>query len=149
MEKELATRLAEIERLLTLVSKTDWHWDSDPIKGDPLERWRFRVCTVGRTVTQMYYDSGDRMVESEMKLICAMKNALPDLLAALRSSERWIPVSERLPEHGFEVLVRVDDDGNCHTGIDAYERSAWANFGQIVTHWMELPSAPTGGAGGG
>ncbi len=60
-----------------------WMWDSDPIKGDPLNRVRFRVVARGRTVTQCYYSSGDEQAEPDARLIAAACNAAPSLLAEL------------------------------------------------------------------
>lgn len=56
-----------------------WHWDSDPVKGDPLGRVRYRVITIGKTITQCYYSSGDTCAEWDARLIAAA----PDLLDAL------------------------------------------------------------------
>lgn len=48
-----------------------WHWDSDPIKGDPLGRIRYRVTTTGKTITQCYYSSSDECAEYDARLIAA------------------------------------------------------------------------------
>ena len=56
-----------------------WHWDSDPIKGDPLDRVRFRVTAVGRTITQMYYSSGDPVAEADARRIVACVNSCADM----------------------------------------------------------------------
>ena len=59
-----------------------WHWDSDAIKGDPLDRRRYRVTALGRTITQIYYTSEwSGQAEADAKLIaCA-----PDMLDVLRA----------------------------------------------------------------
>lgn len=46
-----------------------WKWDSDPVKGDPLGRVRFRVVTIGKTITQCYYSSSDENAEADARLI--------------------------------------------------------------------------------
>ena len=46
-----------------------WKWDSDPIKGDPLGRLRFRVVTTGKTITQCYYSSDDEHAKDDTRLI--------------------------------------------------------------------------------
>jgi hypothetical protein len=48
-----------------------WMWDSDPIKGDPLDRVRFRVVATGRTITRCYYSSSDNMAQKEAEWIAA------------------------------------------------------------------------------
>lgn len=57
-----------------------WYWDSDPIKGDPLGRVRYRVVATGKTITQCYYSSSDEKSEHDARLI----SAAPDLLEAVR-----------------------------------------------------------------
>ena len=82
--------------------------------------------------------------------------------------ERWIPVSERLPEP-FTVVALLDENRWMNTGCDDFEANwtgagwLWANgindngmywsaIGErhgltmdSVTHWMSLPAAPTKG----
>lgn len=59
-----------------------WHWESDPVKGDPTGRVRYQVTTIGKTIAQLYYSSysgGPTNAEADARLIAAA----PDLLAAL------------------------------------------------------------------
>lgn len=59
-----------------------WMWDSDPIKGDPLNRVRFQVVARGRTITQCYRSSGDEMAQKEAAYIAAANpSAILELLA--------------------------------------------------------------------
>ena len=62
--------------------------------------------------------------------------------AALREQEerRWIPVTERLPDVGTEVLVYSEDDGIC---VDYYGGDSFGYYD--VTHWMPLPEPPKEG----
>ena len=60
-----------------------WHWDSDAVKGDPLMRVRYRVTTIGKTVTQCYYSSSDPQAQWDARLIAAA----PELLEALLTAE--------------------------------------------------------------
>jgi hypothetical protein len=64
-----------------------WHWDSDPLKGDPRGLVRIRVTAKGRTITQLYYGAKDSQAVADGKLIAAA----PDLLRAL---ERWKQAQE-------------------------------------------------------
>lgn len=65
--------------------------------------------------------------------------------AALREKQRWILVTERLPEKQQRVIVRCKTVGTT---------VGWIMFGEWVTdlgpecgevtHWMPLPGAPEG-----
>ena len=79
--------LNELDRLEKAATPGPWKWDSDQIKDDPMNRCRYRVCVVGKTVMQTYYSSDDRHAEADIALTCAIRNALPDLLAILRTAE--------------------------------------------------------------
>lgn len=69
---------------------------------------------------------------------------------------RWIPVGERLPEHGVQVLGALRGCGSGRYNISRinYNKHAedydWEADGfEIgycwdVTHWMPLPEPPTG-----
>lgn len=67
------------------------------------------------------------------------KEALSMAVAALREQEerRWIPVTERLPDIGKDVLIYSKEDG---VDVDYYGGDM---FGYCnVTHWMPLPEPP-------
>ncbi|WP_227525712.1 DUF551 domain-containing protein [Klebsiella pneumoniae] len=62
-------------------------------------------------------------------------------------ADRWIPVSERMPEAEGHYLVWANAsriDGYCdHLAIATYQGGEWSNeFNWLVTHWMPLPAAP-------
>ena len=65
----------------------------------------------------------------------------------LRAERRWIPVEERLPEEGIEVLVSVDENSDdCGYHVCLYRGGEYvrSESGYIfgVTHWMPLPEPP-------
>lgn len=69
--------------------------------------------------------------------------------ALLRNPPRWIPVTERLPDDGVEVLVSVDENSDdCGYHVCLYRGDEWvrseSGSGYIfgVTHWMPLPEPP-------
>lgn len=82
------------------------------------------------------------------------------LFAQLRAEQRWIPVSERLPERGKEVLVLCAADRQVSNEDPRQQRikieeafgdpktsSGWRDHRRSqITHWMPLP--PPGAEGG-
>lgn len=75
-----------------------WHWDSDPIKNDPLGRDRYRLVAIGRTITQMYYSSGDPDVKQDTMYAVHACNAYPKLVAALKAVAKWVCDDDRVPD---------------------------------------------------
>lgn len=80
--------LDALEALEKKATQGRWLWDSDPLKGDPFNRRRYRVCVTGKTVMQTYYDSGDVHAEQDTVLTCAARNALPELIRLARIGQR-------------------------------------------------------------
>ena len=61
--------------------------------------------------------------------------------------QKWIPVTERLPDEDVRVLVwLVADNPSKYTRIDTDRRhdSRWVRWEKYVTHWMPLPEPPEG-----
>jgi hypothetical protein len=84
-----------------------------------------------------------------------VKQIARELLAA-RERERWIPVSERLPEDAKDVLVLAHWERKDNRGIvDSLAHVAWLDGDgywyinsqtmlrrDAVTHWRPLPPSP-------
>lgn len=75
----------------------------------------------------------------------------------LTEAQRWIPVTEKLPEHRRSVLVYCPEPNNIYCGDyhgkedDVFrDTGKWYYFGQglmreideKITHWMPIPVAP-------
>lgn len=60
--------------------------------------------------------------------------------------QRWIPVTERLPEDDRQrvLAVCIGDYlvGYPRIDTDRYVRQHWVRYGNDVTHWMPLPEPP-------
>ena len=63
----------------------------------------------------------------------------------LQAAQRWIPVTEELPEPSTEVLV-LTDAGGIRQGYIGHATGHWCSGGFVmvptVTHWMPLPAPP-------
>lgn len=72
--------------------------------------------------------------------------------AALREKQRWIPVTERLPERDVQVLGWYKDNpfSQYRHEVVAWNGNGWVfvyahRYVTNVTHWMPLPDAPEEG----
>ena len=68
---------------------------------------------------------------------------------ALREKQRWIPVTERLPERDVQVLGWYKDNpfSQYRPEVVAWNGNGWVfvyahRYVTNVTHWMPLPEAP-------
>ena len=68
---------------------------------------------------------------------------------ALREKQRWIPVTERLPERDVQVLGWYKDNpfSQYRPEVVAWNGNGWVfvyahRYVTNVTHWMPLPKAP-------
>ena len=71
--------------------------------------------------------------------------------AALREKQRWIPVTERMPERDVQVLGWYKDNpfSQYRPGVVAWNGNGWVfvyahRYVTNVTHWMPLPEALEG-----
>ena len=117
--------------------------------------------------------SGDRVTEyTATECLCDLMqkaaNAIEELESQLKSqkcnrdsenairleekqatSDGWIPVTERLPEDGQDVLGFLQNDTERGIFPANYDHGIWFDclFNihiQSVTHWMPLPEQPKG-----
>lgn len=71
-----------------------------------------------------------------------------EIHAAIAEATRWIPVAERLPEPGDEVLIYAADEGFAYLGCYSPHNKSWCADGVIddvlhgATHWQPLPPPP-------
>jgi hypothetical protein len=67
-----------------------------------------------------------------------------DTLDRLAGTRDWIPVTERLPEEGLNVLVRATEEWRADSSGPWHEVTSmfggvWAIDSATVTHWMPIP----------
>ena len=73
---------------------------------------------------------------------CQYRLIADHLLANGVTVQRWIPVTERLPEKNTAVIA-VTDNGivfQCLYGYDGWD--LWEGNEVHITHWMPLPEPP-------
>lgn len=75
-------------------------------------------------------------------------DSLKSYIAELEAAQRWIPVSERLPEDTERMLTIVCDAFEDTTAISILQHYgdgdwfSWDSGRYVVTHWMPLPELP-------
>ena len=85
-----------------------------------------------------YGDCLERLVADAAELI----ERLTAENAALREKQRWIPVTERLPQVDGNYIVCTAHGSVTKVRFDP----ALGRFQRIFTHWMPLPAAAEEGA---
>ncbi len=64
-------------------------------------------------------------------------------LERLNDAKRWIPVLDRVPELGVDVLV-LQRSGQCEVAWRHVVDGNWMSYAALgeITHWMPLPEPP-------
>jgi len=76
-----------------------------------------------------------------------LEDALHTRIAELEAAQRWIPVSERMPDN-WESVLTIDISKSTRDMVTAFynpEKSLWSTHFSCdlwVTHWMPLPESP-------
>jgi hypothetical protein len=93
----------------------------------------------------------DRPMSGPAIFIYTRHMIIDEVKSIIAEATRWIPVSERLPMHGDEVLA-FDSSRNQWTAFRDTDSTWWVEtlgdgYEQIdnITHWMPLPAGPEGG----
>jgi len=90
-------------------------------------------------------DAGDAARLEARNKLASYIASLESENARLKDAQRWIPVSERLPEGDAVLVYRERGKSNIDIDWTFIEggREYWYNSGlDNVTHWMPLPEPP-------
>jgi hypothetical protein len=68
---------------------------------------------------------------------------LKEEVERLKQAQRWIPVLERVPALGVDVLV-LQRSGECEVAWRRGHDGNWSAYSALgeITHWMPLPEPP-------
>ena len=86
-------------------------------------------------------------LEAEVTKGHELQDSYCDRIAELKAAQRWIPVSERLPDN-WESVLTIDISKSTRDMVTAFynpETSLWSTHFSCdlwVTHWMPLPEPP-------
>lgn len=79
--------------------------------------------------------------ETDYSISEAHVTALLNRIAELEAAQRWIPVSERLPEL-YEKVIVFDEGGYMKVDFLCHMRGDFMYSDMKVTHWMPFPTPP-------
>jgi len=130
-------------------------WNTRPIEDDLRKRiaeleaenaeLKERVAMLD--VTAVYKSLGEMGYIEQVANLKAENAAFQSRIAELEAAQRWIPVSERLPEvNGYYMAVVVDgfDDSRSVETLRYFGDGDWFTWSDwyVVTHWKEKPELP-------
>ena len=86
---------------------------------------------------------GIKYLSAEKQALMRRVRELESENARLKDAQRWIPVSERLPEDLQSIIVFTKDRKTYIIRfLELYGREGFGSLSDIVTHWMPLPVLP-------
>ena len=111
-----------------------------------------RCCAEGECKDCAMHEDKQRCQENLLDKAAEAIERMTAENAALREKQRWIPVTERMPERDVQVLGWYKDNpfSQYRPGVVAWNGNGWVfvyahRYVTNVTHWMPLPKAPEDG----
>jgi len=127
------------------INSTEVDWNDRPIEDDLRKRIAEleALVNVSEGLYERIYEQAARIAELE-----AENDQLTAHYATERQDDKWIPVSERLPEDTERMLTIVYDAFEDTTAISILQHYgdgdwfSWESERYVVTHWTPLPELP-------
>jgi len=122
-----------------------------------MEKWTSIEIQGERKRIAFFLERNDELCVEDRELLAAFNTIdekqdeierLQSELKELKEKQRWIPVTERLPEEGKEVWAALKDGTAMHNNKTWYRMLrysssfGWSLYTSEVTHWMALPELP-------
>ena len=111
-----------------------------------------RCCAEGECKDCAMHEDKQRCQENLLDKAAEAIERLTAENTALREKQRWIQVTERLPERDVQVLGWYKDNpfSQYRPEVVAWNGNGWVfvyahRYVTNVTHWMPLPKAPEDG----
>ena len=111
-----------------------------------------RCCAEGECKDCAMHEDKQRCQENLLDKAAEAIDRMTAENAELREKQRWIPVTERLPERDVQVLGWYKDNpfSQYRPEVVAWNGNGWVfvyahRYVTNVTHWMPLPKAPEDG----
>ena len=111
-----------------------------------------RCCAEGECKDCAMHEDKQRCQENLLDKAAEAIERLTAENTALREKQRWIPVTERMPERDVQVLGWYKDNpfSQYRPEVVAWNGNGWVfvyahRYVTNVTHWMPLPKAPEEG----
>ena len=106
--------------------------------------------SVANVCSSQFLDGGSKEAENGLHIARANPDTVLALIARVRELEkaqRWVPVSERLPEPNVKVLAHSKRCPHFFALRKNRQRLPWEFLDgdtchEKITHWMQLPEAP-------
>lgn len=120
---------------------------------DILDKWEFFYGQ--RAGRELWEEKPEEVQNADIEAFCRDLAVVRSVVTDNNDGSKWIPVSERLPDHFGVFIVAIREPFKERVGKDCADFDPFAKSwlpsmcwdkGYKVTHWMELPEPPGEGS---